>query len=155
MISVRNAALLDQITLLILTYNEAPNIRRTLDKLRWARRIIVIGSGSTDGTLEILCSYNNIIIEYKKFIDFKSQWNYGISRVENEWILTLDADYELSEDLIIELQLMTPFPNTIGYRAEFIYRIFGRPLRGTLYPPRVVLFKKGTASYRQEGIRNN
>ena len=38
-----------------------------------------------------------------------------------------------------------------GYRARFIYRIYGRPLRGTLYPPRVVLYRKDIASYRNEG----
>ena len=34
---------------------------------------------------------------------------------------------------------------------DFVYRIYGRPLRGTLYPPRTVLYRKDRASYRQEG----
>ena len=44
----------DQITPLVITYNEAANIERTLRKLNWAQRIVVVDSGSTDGTLDIM-----------------------------------------------------------------------------------------------------
>ncbi len=47
-------------TPLIITYNEAPNIRRTLDKLMWARRIVVIDSGSTDDTLDVIRAYPQV-----------------------------------------------------------------------------------------------
>ena len=43
----------DQITVMILTYNEEDNIARTLDAVRWARRVLVVDSGSTDATLEL------------------------------------------------------------------------------------------------------
>ena len=58
------------------------------------------------------------------------------------WVLSLDADYELSDDFVTELQSLAPAATTGGYRAKFIYRIYGRPLRGTLYPPRTVLYEK-------------
>jgi hypothetical protein len=67
------------------------------------------------------------------------------------WVLSLDADYELSDDLIKELQTLVPIETTAGYQARFIYRIYGRPLRGTLYPPRTVLYRKASAIYRNEG----
>src|SRR5271166_1533927 len=58
-------AVRDQITPLIITYNEAPNIRRALDKLLWAERIVVIDSGSTDATVEILRNYPQVeVIEH-------------------------------------------------------------------------------------------
>lgn len=44
--------LFDQITPVILTYNEAPNIERALEQLRWARDIVVVDSFSNDATLE-------------------------------------------------------------------------------------------------------
>ena len=143
--------MLDQITPLILTYDEAPNIERTLGKLRWARRIVVVDSGSTDGTLEILKRYAQVEVFHRRFIDFESQWNFGLSQITSPWVLSLDADYELSDDVIRELESLSPSSATMGYRAEFIYRIHGRPLRGSLYPPRVVLFRRGEAVYRQEG----
>ncbi|MFM6156121.1 MAG: glycosyltransferase, partial [Sphaerospermopsis kisseleviana] len=54
--------MLEQITPLILTYNEAPNIDRTLEKLTWAQTIIVIDSYSTDQTLEIISTYPQITV---------------------------------------------------------------------------------------------
>ena len=51
---------LNKITPLIITYNEAANIRRTLDKLAWARRIVVVDSGSTDETLQIVRGYPRV-----------------------------------------------------------------------------------------------
>ena len=60
-------AMLDQITPIVLTYNEAPNIRRTLDSLRWAERVVVVDSGSKDGTEEIAKSFSNVVWYVRNF----------------------------------------------------------------------------------------
>jgi glycosyltransferase involved in cell wall biosynthesis len=144
-------AVQDQITPLIITYNEAPNICRTVGKLLWARRIVVIDSGSTDGTVEILRRYPQVEAIHRPFIDAASQCNFGLTQVISPWILSLDADYELSDELMRELALLAPPESIVGYRARFVYRIHGRSLRGSLYPPRTVLYRREKASYRQEG----
>jgi glycosyltransferase involved in cell wall biosynthesis len=141
----------DQITPLILTYNEAPNIGRTLDKLQWARRIVVIDSGSTDGTVEILRSYRQVEVIHHPFEDFANQCNYGLTQIVSPWVLSLDADYELSDQLVSELASLTPHDNVVGYQVQFVYRIHGRPLRASLYPPRAVLYRRDHASYRAQG----
>ena len=143
--------MLDDITPLVITYNEAPNIARTLDRLVWARRIVVIDSGSTDETMEIVRSYPQAEVIHRPFDDFASQCNFGITQVATAWVLSLDADYELSDALVTELRNLHPVASIAGYRARFIYRIYGRPLRGTLYPPRTVLYRKHRALYRNEG----
>jgi glycosyltransferase involved in cell wall biosynthesis len=143
--------LLDQITPLIITYDEALNIGRTLGKLLWAERIVVIDSGSTDGTVELLRSYHQVEIIYHSFIDFASQCNFGLAQVTSSWVLSLDADYELSDYLIRELASLAPPASAVGYRARFVQRVHGKPLRGALYPPRTVLHRRADASYRQEG----
>jgi glycosyltransferase involved in cell wall biosynthesis len=143
--------LLDQITPLIITYDEAPNIGRTLSKLSWAQKIVVIDSGSTDGTLEILRSNPQVEVIHHLFTDAASQCNLGLAQVASPWVLSLDADYELSDELIRELVSLTPLDSVDGYRARFVYRIYGRPLSGSLYPPRTVLYRKEKASYQQEG----
>jgi glycosyltransferase involved in cell wall biosynthesis len=142
---------LDQITPLIITYNEAPNIRRTLDRLAWARRIVLIDSGSTDETVAIARSFSQVEVIEHPFGDFASQCNFGLAQVATPWVLSLDADYELSDTLVHELGSLDPPPEASGYRARFVYRIRGRPLRGSLYPPRTVLYRKNLAKYHNEG----
>jgi glycosyltransferase involved in cell wall biosynthesis len=139
------------ITPLIITYNEAPNIERTLNQLRWARRIVVVDSGSTDATLSIVRRYSQVVVVDQPFTDFASQCNFGITQVAAPWVLSLDADYVLSDKLVNELQSLAPSDETVGYYARFVYRINGRALRDSLYPPRTVLYRKTQAVYRNEG----
>ena len=143
--------LLDEITPLVLSFNEAPNIVRTFDKLRWACRIVVIDSGSTDGTIDLLRSYHQVDLIHRAFTDFASQWNFGLMQVNTPWVLSLDADYELSDEIIREMQSLSPAADTNGYSASFVYRVYGHPLRGALYPPRVVLHKNEFATYKNQG----
>jgi len=142
---------LDQITPLLITYDEAPNIARTVGKLSWAKRIVVIDSGSTDETLDILRGFPQVDVFQRSFSDFASQCNFGLTQIATPWVLSLDADYELSDGLVEEIAALRPPDGVVGYRARFIYRIHGRALRGTLYPPRVVLYRKDKACYRNIG----
>jgi glycosyltransferase involved in cell wall biosynthesis len=141
----------DQITPLIITYNEAPNIERTIGKLLWAKRIVVIDSSSTDATLDMLRGFPQVEVIQHPFSDFASQCNFGLTQIDTPWVLSLDADYELSDPLVEELAGLRATDSVAGYRARFVYRIYGRVLRGTLYPPRVVLYRKDKARYRNEG----
>ena len=76
---------------------------------------------------------------------------FGLAQIETEWALSLDADYELSEALMHELAELAPPDAVAGFRASFVYRVYGRPLRGTLYPPRTVLYRVRGACYVDEG----
>jgi glycosyltransferase involved in cell wall biosynthesis len=142
---------LEQITPLIITWNEAANIGRTLDKLLWARRIVVIDSGSTDETIDILGRYPQVEVIQHPFTDAASQCNFGLSRIDSTWVLSLDADYELSDELVRELELLAPTDHVSGFQTRFVYRVHGRALRGTLYPPRTVLYRRERARYRNAG----
>jgi glycosyltransferase involved in cell wall biosynthesis len=143
--------LIESVTPLIITLDEAPNIARVLDKLAWARRIVVVDSGSTDGTLDVLARYPHVALFKRQFDNFANQCNFGLVHIETEWALSLDADYEMSNGLIEELLNLHETEGVVGYRASFVYRIHGRPLRGTLYPPRVVLYRVKNARYANKG----
>jgi glycosyltransferase involved in cell wall biosynthesis len=143
--------MLQQITPLILTYNEAPNINRTLQKLLWAKTIIVIDSYSNDSTLNILQAYSQVKILQREFDTHAQQWNYGLEQIKTEWVLSLDADYVLTDKLIKEIKFLPPNTCIDGYFAQFKYCVFGKPLRGTILPPRQVLFRKEKAIYIDDG----
>lgn len=143
--------MLDKITPLIITYNETPNIRRVLDRLTWARRIVVIDSYSTDGTLEILRAYPQVEVFQREFDSFAGQCNYGLDRISSEWVLSLDADYTVKDELLTEIRELRPSASVNGYAASFRYCIFGRPLRGALMPPRTVLYRRAAARYEDDG----
>ncbi len=143
--------MIEQITPLILTYNEAPTISRTLECLTWAKRIVVIDSFSDNQTLEILASYPQVETYQRSFDHFAGQCNYGLEQITTEWVLSLDADYTLSKELIAELHSLPDYLSKDAYFANFKYYIFGKPLRGTLLPPRKVLYRKDKAHYIEDG----
>jgi len=145
--------MLDQITPLILTYNEAPNIARALRGLDWARDVVVVDSFSDDDTVKIAASFPRVRIFQRVFDCHRNQWEFGLKEtgLSTPWVLALDADYGVSTDLIAELNTLTPDPQTAGYRANFVYCIKGRELRSGIYPPVTVLYRREAASYIQDG----
>jgi glycosyltransferase involved in cell wall biosynthesis len=146
-----NMSITNLITPLLLTYNEAPNINRTLEKLNWVNKIIVIDSYSTDATLEILSQYSQIQVFQRKFDSFAAQCNYGLSKISSEWVLSLDADYVLTDELIDEITSLNTNSDIDSYSIRFKYCVFGKPLRGTLLPPRKVLYRREKAVYHDDG----
>ncbi len=137
------------ITPLILTWNEEANIARTLAALTWASRIVVVDSGSIDGTAALVARHPNAELIDREFDNHTAQWNFGLDHIDSPWTLALDADYVCPESLVDELRRLAPSCN--AYEAKFRYCVEGRPLRGTLYPARVVLFHTGRFRYRQDG----
>lgn len=140
---------LSKITPLILTYNEEANIADTLDRLRWADRIVVVDSFSTDSTLEILKRFPNVKVYQRKFDHFADQCNWAFPLIETDWLLSIDADYKIPTQFVQEVAELDG--KLDGYFANFQYGVFGKPLRACLYPGRCILFRKSKGSYRRDG----
>ncbi len=144
--------MLDQITPIILTFNEEANIQRTLSSLAWAKEVLVIDSFSSDATLEICRKSSNVSVIQRKFDDFASQCNFALEQnISTDWVLSMDADYVISETLIKEIFNQKPDTKTKAYQISFDYLIDGKKLRASLYPPRVALYRKSSAYYLQDG----
>ncbi len=140
------------VTPLVLSYNEQENIGRTLAALTWAEEVILVDSFSTDATLEIArTAHPNVRVIQRKFDTHTAQWNFGLDQVRTPWVLSLDADYEVSPELGAEIERLPPDDDVAGYAARFRFRVFGRPLRASVYPPRTVLFRRDRARYHADG----
>lgn len=141
------------ITALLLTYNEAPNIARTLSRLSFAADIVIIDSHSTDGTQDIARQDPRVRLFERTFTTHSEQWNFGLHEtgIRTEWVLALDADFVLTDAVAGEIQRLEPGPGINGYWASFQYCVDGHPLRGAAYPPVIVLYRRAHARYRQDG----
>lgn len=144
---------LDRVCVLILTFDEEPNIARTLEALSAFPRVLILDSGSTDATRTIAAGYANVRIAIRAFDAHATQWNHGLAAcgVAEPWILALDADFRLDPALVAEIAALSPPDHVSGYRAGFRYCIGGHPLSGTLYPDQTVLFRRDRGRYVQAG----
>ncbi len=165
--------MLEQITPLILTFNEEANIARTLSALHWAKRIVVVDSYSDDATRTICAQYPNVEFVQRAFDQHATQWNFGLDHINKQladlqrsehtladhWVLALDADHIVSPEYVAEVSAWFAAAredslnrhDTVGFKNGFIYCQDGTPLRGSLYPPLIALFKASRGHYVQDG----
>jgi glycosyltransferase involved in cell wall biosynthesis len=144
---------LQNIDVVILTYNEEANIARSLDALMRFPRVVLLDSGSSDGTLAIAARYPNVRVCANAFKDFAAQWTHALHRcgLASPWVLALDADYVLDAALVDEMAALSPPQEVSGYRVGFRYCVHGHALSASLYPAAVILYRREGASYEQDG----
>lgn len=141
------------VTPVVLTFNEEPNIGRTLKTLEWANDVVVVDSGSSDATETIARGFNNVRWFVRTFDTHAQQWDFAIrgTGARTQHILALDADYEVPPMFVQELS--TDFvPHThAGGVAGFEYRVRGRALLGSVYPAKLVVFRRDNVQVTQPG----
>jgi glycosyltransferase involved in cell wall biosynthesis len=145
--------MLGHITPVLLTYNEEQNIDRTLSRLAWAKDIVVVDSGSSDGTVAALAKFPNVRVFNRHFDTHANQWRYATqeTKIGTNWLLRLDADYQVTEALVTELARLNPNAAINAYLIGFDYAVFSHKLRSSLYPPNTILLRKGCFSVRDKG----
>ena len=91
-----------KISAIIITNNSAECIANTLAAVKWCDEVIIVDSGSADRTLEICSSYN-CKTYHRDFVGYGDQKNYASKIASNEWVLSIDADEVVSEQLKNEI----------------------------------------------------
>ena len=99
------------ISVIILTFNEEIHIKRCLDRISSSvKEVFIIDSYSTDKTLEIAKEYANVTILQNKWVNYATQFNWALANapITTKWVLRLDADEYLTEELKDELHRRLP-----------------------------------------------
>jgi glycosyltransferase involved in cell wall biosynthesis len=142
---------MSKISAVISAFNEEKNIKRCLESLSFADEIIVVNNSSSDKTAEIAKKYTSKVFTQKNNpAEIDLQKNFGFAKATNEWILSIDADEEVSKELAEEIKAVIKKKNEIdGYWIPRQNIIFGKFIQHTgWYPdPQLRLFKKGKGKY--------
>ena len=136
----------------IITKNEEANLPRTLASVQFADEIVVVDSGSTDRTVEIARVFNATVYE-EPWQGFAGTKNSAIAKCKGDWILSLDADEELTPELQQQIRVLLasnpakPLPDAYYLRRRNLF--LGRWIKhGGFYPDaKLRLFRRSVAGF--------
>ncbi|GBD86233.1 glycosyl transferase family 2 [bacterium BMS3Abin03] len=144
-----------KISCVLITFNEEENLKKSLPAVSWCDEIVVVDSGSSDNTLEV-CEKFNCKIFHREFDGFGPQKRFAVSKAENDWILSLDADEVISEELKNEIlsELNKEKINYAGFliprRLYFLGRKFKHGRESKDYQLR--LFNRNYGNYTKDKV---
>ncbi len=144
---------LADVTPVILTFNEEENIGRTLESLRRFARVVVVDSGSTDGTEAIARALPNVSWYSNAWSGFREQWQFAFrgTEISTPFVLALDADMQVTAALEAEVAATVERELVNGGTVAFEYRIRGVALAGSLYPRQLRLLRLDRARTGERG----
>ena len=140
------------ISVIIITKNEGHDIRDCLKSVTWADEIIVLDSGSTDDTVLIAKEYTDKVYVSDGWQGFGMQKNRVLAHASCFWVLSLDADERVSNELRMEIQHAIQSENVSVYRIPRLSSYCGKFIRHSGWWPDYVarLFKRGIATFSND-----
>jgi glycosyltransferase involved in cell wall biosynthesis len=146
-----------KISAVVLTKNEEPNLPRCLGAINWVDEILVLDSGSSDGTVEIAQKFGAKVHQLP-WEGFGKQKQKGVELATGEWVLSVDADEVVTPGLKAEIQSrLATDSGTAGYflkrKAYFLDRFV---THGGWYPDWVLrLFKKDKGRFTPAAVHES
>src|SRR5579862_6518496 len=116
------------LTVITQVRDEAAQIAEAIASLRWAAEVIVIDGGSTDGTGAIAAAAGARVLDGNG-LTIGAKRNAGIEAASRRWILALDADERVSDELRQQLERIITKPTHAAYRIRFRNFFLGRELK--------------------------
>lgn len=124
-----------KLSVTIITLNEAANIEACLASVAWADDVLVVDSGSTDGTADLARAKGARVIA-REWPGYAEQKNFAAGAAAHEWILSVDADERVTAELRQEIQArLTAEPQEAGFRVPRVTWHLGRWIRTTDWYP--------------------
>lgn len=136
----------------IIALNEEAHIGRALESVKDFKDIVVIDSGSTDKTKEISKTYTDNVIE-KDWIDEFDQRSFALTHCSEDWVLSLDADEEVNDELKSFIKATIEADNADALDVEIREYFMGRVHhKGVKYSHRVKAFKRSKFNYGEARV---
>ena len=146
------------LSVIIITKDEAANIRACIESVAWADEIVVVDSGSSDATVEI-CRASGAKVFVHDWPGFGVQKNRALSYATHEWVFSIDADERVTPELraAIEAVLARTNDEYIAYEISRLSSYCGRFMRHSgWYPDRIVrLFKRDAARFSDDLVHEH
>ncbi len=144
------------ISVCIITRDEEDNIEECLESVRWADELIVLDSFSRDKTVEISKRYTDKVFQ-SEWQGFSKSKNLCVEKASCEWILNIDADERVSEELRDEIIKELAAPNSDGYYIPRENYFLGRCIRHCGWYPdyNLRLFKKENGRFRERAVHES
>ena len=146
-----------RLSVVVITRNEARNIRAALRSVRWADELVVVDSGSTDDTVRIARGIADRVTAHE-WAGYGAQKNHATELAAHDWVLSLDADERVSPSLAREIQvLLRDEPAARGYRIPRVTRYLGRWIRSTDWHPdlQLRLYDRRTARWNDRLVHES
>ncbi|MCB9091723.1 MAG: glycosyltransferase family 2 protein [Halobacteriovoraceae bacterium] len=142
------------LSVIIITKNEEKNIEKCLASVAWCDEIIVYDSGSSDKTLEIAKKFTDKIYSDSQWPGFGVQKQRALDKASMPWVLSLDADEIVSENLKIEIKEVISKNEIEGYYIPRLSHIADQPVKHSgWYPDYIIrLFKKDSARFSDSPV---
>jgi glycosyltransferase involved in cell wall biosynthesis len=141
------------LSVIIITLNEAENLTQCLASLEnIASEVVVVDSGSQDGTIEIARAAGARVIMNTSWPGFGPQKNIALQAASCEWVLSLDADERLTDNLRDQIRAAVGQGGFDSYEMPRLSYFCGKPIwHGGWYPDRVLrLFRRGCARFSDD-----
>lgn len=120
----------EPLSVLVPTRNEEANLRACLESLQWAEEIVVVDSGSGDGTLPIARELAHRVLQHE-YVNPAAQKNWALPQLKHRWVLVVDADERVPPELRAEIERVLADPaRADGYWIRRRNYFLGRPIRG-------------------------
>jgi glycosyltransferase involved in cell wall biosynthesis len=121
---------MQDLAVVILTLDERPNIEKAIASVGGRAPVVIVDSGSTDGTRDIARAAGAEVHEHA-FVDYASQRNWALERVEQRfrWVFFLDADEEITPELWTEIERTIAADDVDGAYVGLTFVVLGRELK--------------------------
>jgi glycosyltransferase involved in cell wall biosynthesis len=141
----------------VITWNEEERLRACLTSLAWLDEIVVVDAESQDKTVEVAREFTDRII-VRPWAGFAAQKNFAVDQARGQWILSVDADEEVSVELREEIEVvLSEASSAVGYALPRRNIFWDRWIRhGGLYPDwQMRLFQKGRGRFVQRAVHES